>query len=91
LNAALTRAQRYLFMVGNINAWRSELSLLGDSYRAKKLCYFSIDFLDLGDVIYVKDAPNALPADKEELALNNRAEWSRKTPRAPTRLSRHCF
>ena len=81
LNVALTRAQRYLFMVGNIDAWRSELNIIGDAYRAKKLCYLLImDLLDLGDVIDVKNVPNALPADKEELAIEIRAEWSRKVP-----------
>lgn len=82
LNVALTRAQRYLFMVGNIDAWRSELNLLGDAYRAKKLCYFIMDLLDLGDVIDVKHTPNALPANKEELASGDRSGWSRKIPQA---------
>ena len=80
LNVALTRAQRYLFMVGNIDAWRSELNLLGDAYRSKKLCYLIMDLLDLGDVIDVMNTPNALPADKDGLALEDRAGWSRKIP-----------
>lgn len=69
LNVALTRAQRYLFMVGNLDLGRSELQVIGYAYRAKKLCYFPMDLLDLGDVIDVKDTPNALPATK------GRAGW----------------
>ena len=39
-----------------------------------------MDLLDLGDIIDIKNTPNALPADKEELALGNRAEWPCKIP-----------
>ena len=80
LNVALTRAQRYLFMVGNIDVWCSELIILGGPYRARKLCYLIMDLLELGDIINVKNIPNALPADKEELERRGRAEWSLKTP-----------
>jgi hypothetical protein len=81
LNVALTRAQRYVFMVGNLDAWRPELKVLGEGFHAEKMAYMIVDLLDLGDIIDVPDVPYALPSESEPLELLlGRESWSRKVP-----------
>ncbi|KAF7891308.1 uncharacterized protein EAF02_001633 [Botrytis sinoallii] len=73
MNVALTRAQSTLFMFGNLDLWRSQLSVLVKGMRCKKLGLFIMDLLDYGDIIDI-DGDNTLPASLEE--LHDHKTWS---------------
>lgn len=84
LNVAITRAKDVLWMVGNLDRWRSQLQLLMQDFKGTKMGYMILDLLDLGDIIDVQ-YPEVLPQSVEELSLGP-AQWTKKMPKSAPRV-----
>ncbi|CAD6446556.1 6673daf5-29dc-474a-aa64-82e0f807b877 [Sclerotinia trifoliorum] len=76
MNVALTRARQFLWMVGNLDAWRRELGSIVQVQRAKNFAFLIIDLLDLGDIIDMRNIANRLPISFEEYKLTASRDWT---------------
>lgn len=69
INVAITRAKDALYIVGNLDAFRSQFLLLVKGLKCKKLALMMVDYLDHGRVIDVVGIPS-LPSSQEEQLLD---------------------
>jgi hypothetical protein len=86
INVALTRAKEALWIVGNLDAWMSELKVIVKGFKCKKFALFLIDLLDKGHVIDV-EGQHYLPANEEEALGPDSSNWTKLMEEMPVEAS----
>jgi hypothetical protein len=86
INVALTRAKEALWIVGNLDAWMSELKVIVKGFKCKKFALFLIDLLDKDHVIDV-ESQHYLPANEEEALGPDSSNWTKLMEEMPVEAS----
>ncbi|KAL2069495.1 hypothetical protein VTL71DRAFT_14174 [Oculimacula yallundae] len=83
VNVALTRARLGLWIIGNLDQWRSEIQLLWADPKTRNWAFLIMDLIGNGDVVDILDGSNRAANFLPDLENLQDDKWTREIEHLP--------